>query len=294
MAGEGGGLVFGKAYKQYDAVDAKNRPIFVTEMADGSKSVLTGWDAQVATRNMYNPSAFGNHLSSDVRDVLIKSNPDDRRNSGAKYKVQKFLHDIAYTKNKSLPGKILDKGALWGTGLGAGVGFTGGALADLALDLAGVESPINFKLLGAVGLGGLGAYLGHRRKSIIDEHKLPLSDKAGIEDPATFSRFSNTTGADARQLMKRAAMYNNPKNFILEKLQADTSLGFAEKAKLAAAVRSMEFTEAEALKELVREALGIDIGHVISKFIFKTEMPGALFGGITAFLGQDLAQTLTP
>lgn len=288
------GLVFGKAYKQYEDVDDKGKRIFVTEMADGTKNTLTGWDATVAAQHHKTPQKFLLTESPDVNDVLIKMNPDDARNEDFKYRLGKFLYDQAYDPYPSLPGRILNKGAIPGGLLGAGVGLLGGALGDFAAEKAGLDLPISLKMLGALGLGGLGVFLGHQRKKLREQYPYTglALPKVGAEyDPAFRNMFASTAGTPA-PFMKRAAMFNNPRNFILEKLQADKSLGFAEKAKLAAAVRNLSFEDAEQLKSLVRERLGSSTGTVVSEFIFNQPQPGPLFGGILSFLGPDLAQNL--
>ena len=288
------GLVFGKAYKQYEDEDENGKPIFVTEMADGTKNVLTGWDATIAAQHRKTPQKFLLANSTDVNDVLVRMNPDDPRNTDFKYRLGKFLHDRAYDPYPSLPGRILNKGALPGGLLGAGVGLLGGAIGDFAAEKAGLDLPISLKMVGLLGLGGLGALLGHQRKKLKQQYPytaLALPKEGTEYDPAFRNILASTTGVPA-PFMKRAAMFNNPRNFILEKLQADKNLGFAEKAKLAAAVRNLSLDEAEQLKALVRERLGSSIGTIVSEFIFNSPQPGALFGGLLPILSADFAHNL--
>lgn len=291
------GLVFGEAYKQYEDTDSKGKPIFVTEMADGSTETLTGWEADIAARHHKQPGVYAFTGNPDVDDVLIKMNPDDKRKGSFKYRLRRWLYDRAYDPKTSLPGRILNKGALPGGMLGAGTGLLGGAIADFALDKAGLELPVSLKVLGALGLGGLGAYLGYNRKQLKEKYPYlgTAIDKRTILTDPSFRKMMawDTSGVPGPLMLKRAAMFKNPRNFILEKLQADKHLGFAEKAKLAAAVRNLSSEEAEVLKEQVREQLGVNIGATISQFIFHREHAGSLFGGLLPILGGDFAQTLS-
>lgn len=291
------GLVFGEAYKQYKDTDAAGKPIFVTEMADGSTENLTGWEADIAARHHKQPGIYTFSGNPDVDDVLIKMNPDDKRKGSFKYRLKRWLYDRAYDPSTSLPGRILNKGTLPGGMLGAGAGLLGGALADFALDKAGLELPVSLKLLGALGLGGLGAYLGYNRKQLKEKYPYlgtAIDKRTILTDPSFRKMMSwDTSGVPGPLMMKRAAMFKNPRNFILEKLQSDKHLGFAEKAKLAAAVRNLSLEEAEVLKNKVREQLGVNTGAVVSQFIFHKEHAGSLFGGLLPILGGDFAQTLS-
>lgn len=278
------GPIFGKAYNQYISYDANNKPVITTVMADGTTNKLTGWDAEIAEQQTSNPTKFL-LPSPDAEEALIKANPDHKANSDWKYKLKKLLYDKAYTSKTSWLGSMLNKGPLSGGLVGGGAGFVGGALADLLASKLGIDSPVSFKVLGALGLGGLGAFIGHQRQ-YKSNSKIIRSF-----DPVDANIFYGALPVTS-MFVKRAALYKNPRNFILEKLQADTTLGFAEKAKLAAAVRNLDEDAALKLKELVRESLGTHTGKVISKFIFNKPQAGALFGGLIPILGGALANTL--
>lgn len=278
------GPIFGKAYNKYISYDKDDNPVVTNVMADGTTSTLTGWDAKIAEQHAVNPTKFLT-ASPDVAEALIKDNPDHKSNSSWRYKLEKFLYDKAFTTKTSWLGNILNKGALPGGLVGGGAGLVGGAIADLIASKLGIESPVSFKVLGALGLGGLGAFLGHQRL-----HRSNASTDS-VFDPIDKNIFYKLV-PNTSMFAKRAALYKNPKNFILEKLQADTTVGFAEKAKLAASVRNLETEAAVALKDLVRENLGAYPSQIISKFIFNRQQAGSLFGGLVPILGGALANTL--
>ena len=282
-------LVFGDTYERRVRKNAKGEPIYVVESADGSQKVLTGWEGEVAAKAAKEPLRYKFNHSPEVQDVLIKMNPDDPRNNSLRYKLGRLFDKISRASADSTVGRILDKGLLAGGALGAGVGFTGGALANIITDKLGYPIPVNLGLLGALGLGGLGAIIGHGRKQLRQKYPFIPSDQ--FVSPAELYRFHASPEVPAF-FMKRAAMYNNPRNFILEKLQADNSIGFAEKAKLTASVRNLSVEEAEQLKSLVREALGLNVSTIISRYLFNRDHAGSLFGGLIAFLGKDFSKTL--
>ena len=89
-------------------------------------------------------------------------------------------------------------------------------------------------------------------------------------------------------LQKKASMYRDPRNFILEKLQAATDVGLAEKARLAAGIRAMNPEEAKPIAEAVHADMGINTGRVIADQLFGENNP-ATFNGM---LGVTLLNSL--
>lgn len=254
------------AYTTYD--HANN--IFNVKNIDGSiDTTLTGQDALIAA------DPLSHHFSPNkkTQDILIAARPNDPRHGSARYKLFRTLQDIADSPNPTLPGRILNQGPLVGGGAGALAGFGAGAIADWVLDKINGgqrDSLIKLKWLGALLGGGTGATLGHYRKK-------------------------NNSGAAAEtwptQLMltKHAAMYADPRNFILEKLQGARDLGYAEKAKLASAVRNMDSTSARKLADMVRASLGFGVGAIIARFLFgMNSVRGTMFGGLVGLLGTGL------
>jgi hypothetical protein len=240
---------------------------------DGSQAVsLKGQDALTAG------NYFANYFSPNrkVQDILIQSRPGDVR-AGLQYKAKRMLQDFAESSRTTLPGRILDRGPLAGGGAGAAAGFGVGTIADLVLDKinGGHRDPvISMKWLGALLGGGVGTTLGHYRKKI----NSPGYNQEG-------RNYFDMTSA----LTKQAAMFHDPRNVILEKLQGASDLGFAEKAKLAAAVRSMDITRARQLADMVKASLGFGVGAIIAKYLFgMNSLRGTMFGGIVGILGTGL------
>lgn len=241
---------------------------------DGSQSVsLRGPDALTAG------NYFANYFSPNrkVQDVLIQSRPGDVR-AGLSYKAKRKLQDFAENPRPTLPGRILDRGPLAGGSAGAATGFGIGALADLVLDKinGGPRDPaISMKWLGTLLGGGVGATLGHYRRKI---------NSPGYNSPEgqNYHRMTST-------LTKQAAMFHDPRNVILEKLQGASDIGFAEKAKLAAAVRSMDAARAKQLADMVKASLGFGVGAIVARYLFgMNSLRGTMFGGILGVLGTGL------
>lgn len=256
------------------AYDYKNNTFQILN-PDGSADVsYTGEDAHIAGNRL------ANHFSPNrkVQDILINSRVGDYRAGSMGYKIKRKLQDLAERPSSTLPGRLLNHGPAVGGTAGAAIGLGTGALADWILDKINGgprDSAIDLKLVGALAGGGIGATLGHYRKKYnvknIDEDRVPT-----------------------QYIAKSAAMYNDPRNVILEKLQGATDIGFAEKAKLAAAVRSMDRSQAQQLASMVRAALGFGVGALIARYLFGMKsVRGTMFGGIIGVLGTGLYKQLT-
>lgn len=158
--------------------------------------------------------------------------------------------------NDSFIGSILNKGPLAGAALGGGTGLVGGLAVNwLANKLLGVEVP-HLGLIGGVAGAALGGLAGHER----------------------------TTKSAATGFVKRSAMFKDPRNFILEKLQLASDVSAIEKMQLAAKVRAMDPVTAKRLADAVRASLGFGVGAIIAKFLGKS----ALSGGFAGILGMAL------
>ena len=245
--------------------------------ADGAVTTnLTGQDALTAG------TYFDNYFSPSkkTQDILIQSRPGDVRNGSLSYKAKRMIEDFADNPSPSLVGRVLNRGPLTAGGAGAATGLGVGAIADLVLDKINGgprDSVINLKLLGALLGGGAGAVLGHYRKKVNAPGYAPETANATVD---------NMFRAD---LVKHAAMFRDPRNVILEKIQGASDIGFAEKAKLAAAVRSMDQTRAKQLADMVKASLGFGVGALVAKFLFgMNSLRGTMFGGLVGMLGTSL------
>ena len=215
-----------------------------------------------------------------TQDSIIAGRPDDYRRNSWRYKIYRKLQDIAEDPVPTLPGRILNKGPLAGGSAGALAGYGTGALADWILDKinGGERDPmIQLKWLGALAGGGTGAVLGHYRKKYDSGNAADnWSDNA--------RRMSKYAG-----MVKTSAMFNDPRNLILERLQGANDLGFAEKANLANAVRNLDPASAKQLADMVRASLGFGVGAIIARYILGMKSSrGTLFGGIVGLLGSSL------
>lgn len=202
---------------------------------------------------LLNAPGYGEELAAKnpaLADIVGTTLPNDPRNTWG-YRTGRKLREFIYSPGKTALGKMSDTGAVGGGFIGAGAGLLAGIAAE---KLTG-----NTLLpLAAIAAGtALGAGAGHTRKKLME---------------------------------KSSAMYHDPRNFILEKLQAATDLGMADKAALAASVRNLDLQKAEKLAGLVRAAIGYGVGSIIAKFIFGSDSRlGSLFGGM---LGMSVAQSL--
>ena len=157
--------------------------------------------------------------------------------------------------------RFLEKGALPVGAAGAGLGVIANAALS-ALDKS--PFPGNPWILPAI-TGLLGAGVGHISSSAAENKK---------------AREAMLNG----EVEKSAAMYRDPRNFILEKLLAAKDVPLAMKASLSESVRRMDIDAAEELAADVRAAVGFGVGNLIAEY-FETE---TAFNG----MGDTLAPTI--
>lgn len=222
-------------------------------------------DWQVAQR-VLDPSRLTPTQVETLTKVLgAPAIANDYRNKKSYRYSQRFKN---WLKNpeESWIGKTFDSpvtGALAGGAAGWGVGKLGELLEQ---QLSGRDEPsmpwsIIGMLLSAVG----GGAFGQLRKGVKEYTK---KQEEGMD---------KNSG-----VVVKSAMYTDPRNFILERLQGATDISPFEKAQLAARVRAMNTSGAEVLKSLVRSAMGFGVGAIIAKFFGFSLMGG---GGVGALAG---------
>lgn len=201
---------------------------------------------------LFNSKEYGEELRSKypVLAQQIGTLYPNDPRNSTTYNMGRKLREIAYSPGKTFFGRIGDSGIPGGALMGS--------VAGLAAGIAGEKMTGNtlIPLITTAAGAAAGGAIGHGRK----------------------------------EMNKSAAMFRDPRNFILEKLQADHEVGMATKAQLAAAVRSLDPTKAGELASLVRAAVGYGVGSIIAKFVFGSESRlGSLFGGM---LGASLFGTM--
>lgn len=197
--------------------------------------------------------------------------PGDVRNSALwnfGKAVQRDMKSLRiHSPFKGTVGKVVT-----GTALGAG----GLALASWLLGKLGLNfmNPTAGAVVGG-GLGGLSAYWLDSLKDKIpyDWYKKQQDLLYGISKKSSV-------------MEKKATLYHDPRNFILEKLQRDTQLSMSDKAMLAGKIRAMSLPEANNLEREVRSALGVGVGALIAKH-FGLGPVGALMGGMLGALASN-------
>lgn len=211
----------------------------------GDKTTLYG---QEALYNASSPEAhrlrfrYGMHSPAQFRHLAFKGFNDPDSTMGAR--VGKWLHDVAESDKPTLLGRLYNKGPLAGAALTGLAGWGAGKLADKFLG----EGIIPKSTLGLLAGGLAGTIVGSVREK-------------------------------NASLVKESAMFQNPRNFILERLQGAHDISTLQKAQLAAKVRMMDTSSAERLKSIVRASAGFGVGALIAKFFFGTGTIGTLVGG---------------
>lgn len=251
-----------------DTIIPGDEPRISRRYTNGETVTLTGDRAMAMSDE---PGAAQWRAENPGEFVLNNYGPDDIRNSTG-YAIGSYLRDKAYEKPGML-GRALEGGPMSGA-LGGGVAGSGaGLLLGLIKRILSGDSNTSYGKWALAG-GALGALLGARSGYIRS-----TTPNTILED--TLAK------AAGNGLDKSAAMYKDPRNFILEKLQSATDVNIVDKVQLASSVRNLSREDAEKLAALVRSALGFGVGAIISKFIFGASGAGALFGGLAGMFGAN-------
>lgn len=186
----------------------------------------------------------------------------DKANGSYGYTLGESLASMANSTSQSPILQFIDtpiSGGLSGAALGAGIGALGGWLGG-KLGLSDAKDPaLLYSLLGAAAGGALGSTYGYGAKKKKER-------------------------AEERLLEKSSTLYQDPRNFILEKLQGATDVSMAEKAMLAGQVRNMSTFDAKRLAEDIRSAIGVGVGALIAKALGFSGA-GVILGGLLGAIG---------
>lgn len=257
------------SYEHLTFDSSGNPTLEVYDFTDGGRRTkLKGIDAVVNAR-AYAP--VRKNLPQSVINAHKFRGYDDYRNS-TEFAVGKMLHDLSNRGTTATGGLLQSLGTLGGAAAGTGLGAL---LMHLLYKYKGIETPyMRPSMYGAIGGGILGGILGN----------VATSGPTPLDKPQT----SQITPA----LEKRSAMYQNPRNFILEQLQSANDIGSWEKAQLAAKIRAMDTASAEKLKAMVRAALGFGVGALIARF-FGAGLTGSLAAGLGLVAAREIMGALT-
>lgn len=194
------------------------------------------------------------------------------------YRSGKNIRNLMLDGEKTWLGKFLDLGVLPGLLAGG----TGGYLLGEGIELAAkhllpqnhflnkLRPGVSGLALGLIG-SGLGGTVGHLRRTNVENQRQVAKH---VEDGI---------------MRKKAAMYQDPRNFILEKLQSANDISSMMKASLADQVRRLSPQQAQTLAAAVRAAVGFGVGALIAKFLGTN----VAFGGIMGALAPAVIKTMT-
>lgn len=196
----------------------------------------------------------------------LKRTNNDLKDSIA-YKLGNGLHNYAESPSKNMFSRLMGDNALQSAAVLGGTGLLGGLASNWILKKLGLADDPKMHWIGGLGGLALGGLVGHLRGAAANNVTPPGG------------------------MYKMAAMYKDPRNFILEKLQSARDLSMSEKAQLAAQVRRMDRAKADRLSGMVRAAVGFGVGAIIAKF-FGLNRKGTVLGGMAGVLGAGVLTAL--
>lgn len=189
---------------------------------------------------------------------------DDDYREGYSYQGGRAIRQFLDRKEPTWFGKLLNHGPLTGAATGGVAGFLGGKLLNFLFNSKddGKGWHIPWDMVGLIGGGAFGALRGRLHEQLNEKN--------------------------ASVNIVKSAMFQDPRNFILERLQGATDISPFEKAQLAARVRQLNIMEAERLKEQVRAAAGFGVGAIVSRFVMGMGWMGTAMGGVVGALASNL------
>lgn len=245
----------------YSALDAEGNNIYLSPDQMHQQAIARGYN-DVRDSSMY-------QVGQTIRKTLLDKKP-----------AQGWWKTIKDNTPKPL--------------LAAGLVGGGAALASwLANRVGGYDTitPTQAALIAApLAAGGYMYMKGHQGR-LLNQQKLNTA----------MAQLQNAAMTKLSSMNKSAALYHDPRNFVLEKLQRDTELSMSDKAMIAGKIRNMSMPEASKLERMVRSAVGVGVGAMLAKYFGvggAGALLGAAIGGLAfnamGFGGDLLAGTRKP
>lgn len=228
---------------------------------DGTVDKYVGVDA------LANSSGQEGHIYRQLDPIGFHRNYRRRGDmrDGIPYRLGRwFDRSVVNSPTRTWVGRAMGDNALQSGAVLGGLGLLGGYAGNWMLRKLGLASDPRLHLIGGIGGLGLGGLIGYLRSQ----------------------------DAEPDGFQKTAAMYRDPRNFILEKLGIATDLSPAQKAQLAAQIRHMDRHKADRLAGMVRAALGFGVGALIARF-FGMNLKGTLLGGAAGVIGGGILRALS-
>lgn len=253
------------------SVDPKTgEPVLrIQEYAGGSPTTLRGDEAMA---NVQGPEGDKWRIAHPYQAVALKYKGAGTQERSMSYQAGKGLRNTMAYDGNALSRFFTE--SKWGpVGYGLLGGTALGGVGSLLLNMLGLDSnPLKGLGLGAL-LGGLGG-------GIYSLLRGPSTAKSPSIGPGNMGKIAS--------FEKSAAMYHDPRNFVLEKLQSATDISTSMKAHLASKIRSMDIGQAKRLMTVVRSAVGFGVGAIIARFFFGKGVTRMLAGGMTGLMGANL------
>lgn len=247
------------SYKGLPGVEDINLHSYTISKPGMTPTTIKGLHAKAMAKNT-DGSYMYQDISPEIRGTIRGTNDyRDTYSYGISSGLRKHLLNpdtpSIFNRAFSTPITASISGAALGAALGMGGSFIG--------KKTGVVDRDSDPLWWGLGLGALGAGIGY------------LSNKHSL--------FSHQS---LDHLYKKASMWQDPRNFILEKLQRAGDVNAIDKAILATKVRNMSTYQASDLEKLVRGALGIGVGAIIANF-FGCGNFGTALGAMAGIYGAN-------
>lgn len=188
--------------------------------------------------------------------------------NGIAHKAGDYLKLMSRSPERNAFSRAVGDNPLQGAAVLGGTGLLAGLAGNWVAKKLGLADNPKFHLYGGLGMAALGGLTGYLRSQAAENSMYKMAS-----------------------MQKSSAMYKDPRNFVLEKIQSATDLTMSQKVQLAAQVRRLDRPKAEKLSGLVRSALGFGVGAIIAKF-FGLNGKGTVLGGLAGVIGNGIMTAL--